>query len=150
MTGALVSEPRMSCAVNLDLSHGRHPASARIEWCEPDAETGGIYAVVSLRGWIDRSALRGLEATLGELSRRGVRRLSLDCSGVRHVELGAVSPLTRLLSDSAPGGLRLSGLSPHLRDLFRLAGCKEIVSTGFPAGVLATLPSVEAGREWTT
>ena len=150
MIGVLASEPRMSCAVNLDLSHGRHPASARIEWCEAEAGMGGAEATLALRGWIDRSALLGLESTLGELSRRGVRRLSLDCSGVRHVELGAVSPLARLLSDSAPAGLRLFGISPHLRDLFRLAGCRELIPSGFSSGPTSVLPGGRPQREWAT
>jgi hypothetical protein len=147
--GALETEPRGSCAVNLDLSHGRHPASARIEWSEPESGAVGSDATVALRGWIDLAALHGLESTLEELGRRGVRRLSLDCTAVRHVEFGAVPPLTRLLSDSAPGGLRLHGLSPHLRDLFRLAGCKELVPTAL-ADVIASLPAPGARREWAT
>ena len=143
------SGPRVSCAMNLALSRGRYPASARMEWYETDSGDGGALARLSLSGWIDRGALAGLEATLEETARRGVRRLLLDCSRVRHVELSAVAPLTRMLSPFIPGGLHLRGLSPHLRDLFRLAGCQEIVPSGFAAVGLATLPSGGPGREWT-
>jgi anti-anti-sigma regulatory factor len=91
-----------------------------------------------------------VEATLDELSDRGVRRLQLDCSRVRHVEFGAVRTLTGALSRFAPKGLSLRGLSPHLRDLFRLAGCGEFVPTGFASGLLAPLPSEGPQREWAT
>jgi ABC-type transporter Mla MlaB component len=142
--------PRVSCAVNLDLSHGWHPASARIEWLEGEAGTRSLEARLSLCGWLDRGALERLDETLGELADRGVRQLQLDCSRVRHVEFGAVRTLTAALSQFAPGGLRLRGLSPHLRDLFRLAGCREFVPTGFASGLLATMPSGGTLREWAT
>jgi len=111
--------PRVSCAVNLDLSRGWHAASARIEWFEAAAGERGADARLQLNGWIDRGALDRLEPTLDELSRRGVRRLQLDCSRVRHVEFGSVRLLTSMVFRCAPDGLRLRGLSPHLRDLVR-------------------------------
>src|SRR5690242_11917261 len=101
--------PRVSCAVNLDLSRGWHAASARIEWLERAEGASGVDARLALSGWIDRGAVEPLEETLGELSHRGVRRLQLDCSRVRHVELGAVSALTAVLARFSPGGLRLRG-----------------------------------------
>ncbi len=142
--------PRVSCAVNLDLSRGWHSASARIEWLEGAKGGRASEARLWLCGWLDRGALERLEATLGELSDRGVRRLELDCSRVRHVEFGAVRTLARALSRFAPSGLSLRGLSPHLRDLFRLAGCGEFVPTGFASGLLASLPSGGPHREWAT
>ena len=142
--------PRVSCAVNLDLSQGWHSASARIEWLEGAAGIRAIEARLSLSGWLDRGALERLDETLNELADRGVRQLQLDCSRVRHVEFGAVRTLTAALSQFAPGGLRLRGLSPHLRDLFRLAGCGEFVPTGFASGLLATMPSGGTPREWAT
>lgn len=142
--------PRVSCAVNLDLSRGWHPASARIEWLEGEAGERAAEARLSLSGWLDRGALERLDETLHELAGRGVSQLQLDCSRVRHVEFGAVRTLTTALSQFAPGGLRLRGLSPHLRDLFRLAGCREFVPTGFASGLLATLPSGGPQGEWAT
>jgi anti-anti-sigma regulatory factor len=136
--------------VNLDLSRGWHAASARIEWLEGGAGERAVDAQLSLSGWLDRGSLDLLEATLEELSDRGVRRLQLDCSRVRHVEFAAVRTLTGVLSRFAPAGLSLRGLSPHLRDLFRLAGCREFVTTGFASGLLATLPSGGPQREWAT
>jgi ABC-type transporter Mla MlaB component len=128
---------RAGCAVNLDLSHGWHAASARIEWCDPEPEHSA-EATVHLHGWIDRPALERLESGFVMLSERGVRRLSLDCAHVRHVEFGAVPGLAELLVRSAPGGLKLRGLSPHLRDLFRLAGCSGLVPAVLMAGAAGT------------
>jgi len=142
------SAPRVSYAVNLDLSRGPHPASARIECYETATGEPTQDARLALRGWIDRGALTGLASTLEELARRGARRLLLDCSRVRHIEFGAVPQLAELLSRFAPAGLHLRGLSPHLRDLFRLAGCQEIVPIGLTAAALATLPGARPSREW--
>ncbi len=142
--------PRVSCAVNLDLSRGWHAASARIEWLEGEAGERSSEARLMLSGWLDRGALERLDATLTELSDRGVRRLQLDCSRVRHIEFGAVRTLTAALARFAPAGLRLRGLSPHLRDLFRLAGCGAFVPTGFASGLLATLPGGGPQNEWAT
>ena len=154
MSCLLLDTPRVSCAVNLDLSQGWHPASARIEWFEPVAGEIGMLAApdarLALFGWIDRPALERLDATLDELSHRGIRRLLLDCARVRHVEFGAVRLLTSMLSRCAPHGLRLRGLSPHLRDLFRLAGCRELVPSGFASGLMSTLPGGRPQNEWTT
>lgn len=140
---------KVSCAVNLDLSRGSHSASARIEWVE-DGSGRGSDARLALGGWLDQAALERLQATLTELSDRGVRHLELDCSRVRHIELGAVRTLTAALSRYAPSGLKLRGMSPHLRDLLRLAGCREFVPTGFASGLLATLPSGGPPHEWAT
>jgi len=142
--------PRVSCAVNLDLSRGWHAASARIEWFEAAAGERGADARLQLNGWIDRGALDRLEPTLDELSRRGVRRLQLDCSRVRHVEFGSVRLLTSMVFRCAPDGLRLRGLSPHLRDLFRLAGCRELIPSGFSSGPTSVLPGGRPQREWAT
>ena len=142
--------PRVSCAVNLDLSRGWHAASARIEWYEAAAGERGADARLQLNGWIDRGALDRLEPTLDELSRRGVRRLQLDCSHVRHVEFGSVRLLTSIVFRCAPDGLRLRGLSPHLRDLFRLAGCRELIPSGFTSGPTCVLPGGRPQREWAT
>jgi ABC-type transporter Mla MlaB component len=142
--------PRVSCAVNLDLSRGCNAASARIEWLESESGERASEARLALSGWLDRGALERFDATLVELSDRGVSRVQLDCSRVRHIEFAAVRTLTSALARFAPGGLRLGGLSPHLRDLFRLAGCGAFVPTGFASGLLATLPSGGPQREWAT
>lgn len=150
MTVMAATPPRGRCAVTLDLSRGWHPASARIEWFESEPGDRTAEASLALRGWIDRAALDGLEATLNQVSERGVRRLLLDCSGVRHVEFTAVPALTRMLFGFATSGLSLRGLSPHLRDLFRLAGCQELVPSVLATAGPAGRPHAGAGREWSS
>ena len=124
---------RVTCAMNLDLSHGQHGASARIELFEREAAGAGAAGRLALHGWIDRVALRRLEDTLAELVARGLGRFTLDCSRVRHIEFAALPDLQGMLARHwpAPGALRVSGLSPHLRDLFRAAGWGG--DAGFPA-----------------
>jgi len=150
MTGRCEAD-RVAYALTLDLSHGPHGATARIELLERDTEDGGS-ARLALFGWIDRLALVRLETPLAELAERGVRRLRLDCSRVRHIEFAALPALTTLLAHSfrEPGALHLIGLSPHLRDLFRNAGCGWEAPLPVPAGTGAMLALSGLAREWAT
>lgn len=137
---------RLVYAITLDLSHGPHGAHARIE--RIGAEDGdGDIARLTLFGWIDRLALDHLSGALEELASRGVRRLNLDCSRVRHIEFAALPVLLALLARVArePGTLRLTGLSPHLRDLFRIAG-----GLGDTPAFAAVLSPPGFAREWAT
>lgn len=147
------SADRVSCAMNLDLSHGQHGASARIEIFERGAPDGGVGSRLALHGWIDRSALQRLEETLGELVTRGVDRVTLDCSRVRHIEFAALPEMQAMLARfwPGPGRVLVGGLSPHLRDLFRAAGWGG--EPGFPSlAGLAAAPFALTGlrREWAT
>ena len=110
-------------ALNLELSHGRHGAAARVELHERPA---GRVALVRLRGWIDDVAERRLEQTLDDLAESGVSQLLLDCSQVRHIDYRRVPALVDSLArfESRAGGTVVCGLSRYLRDLFRLAGCE--------------------------
>lgn len=137
---------RLVYAITLDLSHGPHGANARIEHIGADGGDGDA-ARLTLFGWIDRLALDRLSGALAELADRGVRRLSLDCSRVRHIEFAALPVLLALLANVArePGALRLTGLSPHLRDLFRIAGGLGDVPA-LPGGLSLT----GLAREWAT
>lgn len=146
MSRALTEAPRKSCTVHLDLSRGANAATARLTWSErPD---GRLEATLELGGWIDRGALGTLAAPLDELAQRGLAHLSLDCARVRHVEFAAVPGLGAMLRRLKPVRLGVRGLSPHLRDLFRLAGCAELVPAGLHAGVLTAPP--DGRREWTS
>lgn len=111
-------------AVQLELSHGRHGAAARLEL--HDRGTDRI-AVLSLYGWLDRIALGRLQAALDGLAERGASRLLLDCSQLRHVDYRLVPELVEGLSrfESRAGGFVVCGLSRYLRDLFRMAGCES-------------------------
>ena len=125
--------PRTPVSVNLQFTRGRHGAAARIELHD---RPGGRVALLELRGWIDLSAERRLEQTLDELGSRGVTRLVVDCSPLRHVDYRMVPRLAGALSrfESRSGSVMVSGLSHHLRDLFRLAGFDPHVGAWTPAG----------------
>lgn len=120
--------PRLALALNLQLSHGRHGASARVELQErPQALPGARrIARVTLRGWIDAAAERRLEQALDDLAARGVEQVLLDCAQLRHIDYrlapGLVNALERF--EACAAGIVVCGLSRHLRDLFRLAGCE--------------------------
>ena len=139
-------EPRVTLAINLELSHGRHGASARVELHE---RRDGAVALVSVRGWIDSVALRRLAKTIEDLAARGVGRLALDCSQLRHIDFRLIPLLLRSLARFKGDRTRLCGLSHHLRDLFRLAGCEPGLQGGPSASeLLASSSALEAGREW--
>lgn len=125
-------ELRGALTVNLEFTRGRHGAAARIELHERPA---GRLAVLELRGWIDLSAERRLEQTLDDLAARGVERLLVDCSPLRHIDYRMVPRLVRALEgfESRSGSVALGGLSHYLRDLFRLAGCDPHVGAWAPA-----------------
>jgi anti-anti-sigma factor len=118
---------RAALAVNLELSHGAHGASARLEWHERD---GRRVALLRLSGWIDRVALVRLERTLEDLAERGAGDVVLDCSRLRHIDYRQVPALVNALTryESRAGGLAVCGLSVYLRDLFRLGGCEPRLS----------------------
>ncbi len=122
---SLAHEPlrtRHTVALNVDLAHGRHGATARLELHD---QAGQRVALLALRGWLDDVAVRRLEETLDGVSERGASQLLLDCSQLRHIDYRLVPTLVAALErfESRAGGFVLCGLSHYLRDLFRLAGC---------------------------
>lgn len=125
-------DPRKAVSVNLQFTRGRHGAAARIEFHD---RPSGRLALLELRGWIDLSAERRLEQTIDELASHGVGRLVVDCSPLRHVDYRMVPRLVGALArfELRSGSVMLSGLSRHLRDLFRLAGCDPHVGAWAPA-----------------
>jgi len=146
---------RPSLALNLDLSHGRPGASARVELYERPAgdgtSAGARIARVSLRGCIDEVAAGRLERALEDLSLRDVDQVLLDCADLRHIDFRRLPALVEALSrlDARSGGVTLCGLSRYLRDLFRLAGCDGRLRCGSSADdLLETVPRMlEPGRE---
>lgn len=113
---------RRAVALNLDLAHGRHGATARLELHE---RAGARVALLALRGWLDDIAVRRLEEALDDIASRGATQLLLDCSQLRHIDYRLVPALVAALErfETRAGGFVLCGLSHYLRDLFRLAGC---------------------------
>jgi anti-anti-sigma factor len=134
-------------AMNLELSHGRHGASARVEI---DEGQDGAVGRVSVRGWIESVALRRLEETLDDLSARRMRRLLFDCSQLRHIDFRLVPVLVQLLRrfESGAGEYAVCGLSPHLRDLFRLAGCEPGRQCASPEELPSSWRNHGPSREW--
>lgn len=134
---------RVTCAINLELSHGRHGAAARVELADREGEP---VAQLAVAGRIDRAALARLEQTLDELAARGVRRLTLDASRLRDVE--DVPSLLASLGRFGPGdrGCGIQGLTPRLRQLFQGAGWEPAASAARPPE--AARPHLEASREW--
>jgi hypothetical protein len=112
---------RSALAINLDLSHGRHGASARVEF--HDGEEGTCARVV-VRGWIESVGFRRLRDILEDLARRGVVRLVLDCSELREIEGRCLAELIESLASlrSPAFDYQVCGLTPRLRERFRWAG----------------------------
>ena len=137
-------ETRASLALNLELGHGRHGAAARVE-----LHRGGRVALVALRGWLDAPACVRLEATLHDLEARGVEQLLLDCAHLRHIHYRRVPALVEALAsfETRAGGVVVCGLSPYLRDLFRLAGCGARLRCWPSAAELLADCAPEPGRE---
>jgi anti-anti-sigma factor len=136
-----------SVALNLELSHGRHGASARIEIHERASER---VALLALRGWLDGTAVSRLGHTLDDLALQGVGHVLLDCSRLDHIDYRMVPALVERLVrfESRIGSLIVCGLSHYLRDLFRLAGCDAQLRCWPSAAELLPLPlTLEPGRE---
>ena len=64
---------RRSVALNLDLAHGRHGATARLELND---RGGARVALLTLRGWLDDIAVKRLEEALADVSARGASQRS--------------------------------------------------------------------------
>lgn len=138
---------RIALVLNLELSPGRQGASARIELRQRPA---GRVVLFALRGRLDRAAVTRLGRALDDLGGRGVEQLLLDCSQVRHIDYRAVPALVEALArfEIRAGGFVVCGLSPYLRDLFRLAGCEaRLRCWPSAADLLATPAGFESGRE---
>ena len=128
ITDLHVPEGSRWLALNLELSHGKHGAWARIELYERTPAYGPRrIALVGLRGWLDHEAADRLVHTLEDLGARGVDQVLLDCAELSHLDYreapGLVAALERF--EARVGGVVVCGLSRHLRDLFRIAGCES-------------------------
>jgi len=139
---------RVALAINLELSGGRHGASARVEVRD---RAGRREALLAVRGWLDRAAMGRLIGTLIDLSERGVDRLLLDCSALGRIDSRTLPTLAEALArfQDRPGGYAMCGLSPHLRDLLRLEGYESRLRcsvTETEAPVTPRRPG--SGREW--
>lgn len=124
---------RPALALNLELSHGRPGASARVELHDRAAAApapmggGSRVARVALRGCIDAVAAGRLARALDDLALYHVDLVRVDCAELRHIDFrelpGLVGALGRF--EARASGVVLCGLSRYLCDLFRLAGCES-------------------------
>lgn len=111
-----VSGPRTAMSLELELGHGRHGASARLElldWMETPAHR---VARVTLRGWIGGAARRRLERAFVNLAARDVDHVVLDCCAVRHLGGRVAHRLidAALTLETRTGGVEVCGLSGRL------------------------------------
>jgi len=140
------SESVASLSLHLQFTRGRHGAAARLDVLERPA---GRVGLLSLRGWVDLSAQRGIERMLDEVATRQVSRLVVDCSQLLHIDYRLVPRLADALlhfeSHVAPVGL--CGLSRYLRDLFRIAGCDSRLAVWPTVADLLEAPVGAPGRE---
>jgi anti-anti-sigma factor len=114
---------RVVMALSLELTHRRPGASARVELHD---RPSGRVALIALRGWLDQHAVCRLVVALDDLAAREHAQLLIDCAAVQHIDYRHVPELVAALHrfESHAGGFVICGLSPYLRDLFRLAGCE--------------------------
>ena len=144
----LARDSRRALALNLELTHGRHGATARLELLE---RGGNRVALLALRGWLDSVATQRLESALDDLAERGASQLIIDCSQLRHVDYRLLPSLVASLErfESHAGSFVICGLSHYLRDLFRLAGCDGALRC-WPSAeeLLGTVGAIEPGREF--
>jgi anti-anti-sigma regulatory factor len=135
-----------SVTLHLQFTRGRHGAGARLDVLERPA---GRVGLLSLRGWVDLSAQRGIEGMLDDVAAREVSRLVVDCSQLLHIDYRLVprlaDSLLRFESHVAPVGL--CGLSRYLRDLFRIAGCDSRLACWPTVADLLEAPVGAPGRE---
>ncbi len=146
MVRAVGQDAHKALGLQLELSHGRHGASARLDlYDRPDGRPGTRrIARLALRGWIDRPALMRLARALDDMANRGVDQLLLDCAELRHVDYRMTAELVACLErfEARSGGVVVCGLSRHLRDLFRLAGCEARLRLWPSADELLAEPAV--------
>lgn len=84
----------------------------------------GDDGVIALSGRLDASHAERLDEALDEARGRTV----LDCTGLEYVSSLGLGVLLKTQKRLIPegGGLRLRGLSPHLREVFRFSGFDRI------------------------
>ena len=140
-----VEEDRVALRLAMELSPGRHGASARVELRSRPA---GRVALFTLHGSLDAPAVARLRRVLDDLAGRGLEQLLLDCSQVRHIDYRAVPALAGALTRfESRAGFVVCGLSSYLRDLFRLAGCEDLRCWPSSAELLAVPAGFTSGRE---
>jgi anti-anti-sigma regulatory factor len=124
---------RAMIVMHESLSHGQHGTSALLEVHESSPDR---TARLALRGWLDAIAFGRLRQRFDDLARQGVRRLVLDLAELQHLDYRLAPALTETLErfEARSGAVIVCGLSPYLRDIFRLSGCEPRLNCWPSAG----------------
>ena len=102
----------------------------------------GPFALLEIGGRVDSLNAEALKAGVEELGRREARIL-VDCRALEYIGsagLGALLVLLKLVRKQA-GTLRLFGLSPHIAEVFTIAGFDKL---------FAIFPDLESARQAVT
>jgi anti-anti-sigma factor len=96
------------------------------------AQTSGTTAVLAMAGSMSARDFGELHQRLVGLLQRRRKDIVLDFGGVDHVSYRDASSLAREfdLVRSHNGDLRLSGLSPYVRDILLVAGLADVLDGG--------------------
>jgi anti-anti-sigma regulatory factor len=121
------------------LSHGLHGATAVLELHDASPDR---VARLALSGWLDPIAFGRLKLRFDDLARQGVRRLILDLADLAHVDYRLVPALADLVAgfEARSGAVAVCGLSPYLRDIFRLSGAEPRLRCWASADTLIESP----------
>ena len=104
-----------------------------------DAAREGGAAVLRLAGRLDREWAEHLSGTMEDLLRTGVRSVSLDLSDVTYVSSAATAVFGRWRRELAVlrGDIRVTSLSPAVRDTLAIAGWDSQAEIGRRSGPIS-------------
>lgn len=82
---------------------------------------------LALEGEVGERELAEIHASLFRISHRGTRNVVIDFTEVGHIDYRCVRPLLAKAEQlrAAGGDIKLSGLSPYLKAIFRSVGAHE-------------------------
>ncbi len=84
----------------------------------------GAAAVARVSGRIDSASAKDFNDALNAVLGKGVTALVLDCSGLRYLSSAGLRVLLIAIrkTTAAGGGLALSGVPPHIREVLEVSG----------------------------
>lgn len=87
-------------------------------------------ALLAARGAIDLAHAPVLDAALGELARRGVANVAIDCGDVRYVSSSGFGVLVKHAQalEGGGGGLALLGVPPRVAIVIEMLGIESSFS----------------------
>jgi anti-anti-sigma factor len=90
----------------------------------------GEVKIVALHGSLDAATSGGAEKRLQSILAQGEQRLVVDMTGLTYISSMGLRVLIIVAKDlqQSGGRLALAGLSPHIHEVFRIAGFTRIFS----------------------